>query len=86
MLEDKIGAFPTRIIQLPRPERAAGRSASREDRTMAEPTQLQLAHIHAERDAFVARWLKERPSTDLREALTAAFSAGATSALIHTGP
>ncbi|RPE73776.1 MULTISPECIES: hypothetical protein [unclassified Frondihabitans] len=53
---------------------------------MAEPTQLQLAHIHAERDAFVARWLKERPSTDLREALTAAFSAGATSALIHTGP
>ncbi len=53
---------------------------------MAELTQLQLAHIHAERDAYVARWLKERPRTDLREALSAAFSAGATSALTHTTP
>ncbi|WP_157887925.1 hypothetical protein [Frondihabitans sp. PAMC 28766] len=51
---------------------------------MAELTQLQLAYLQAERDAYVARWLKNRPDVDLREALSAAFSAGATTALTHT--
>ncbi|WP_158614303.1 hypothetical protein [Frondihabitans sp. PhB188] len=49
------------------------------------PTQQQLAHIHQDRDAFVARWLKDHPNLDLREALSTAFSAGATAALTHAG-
>jgi hypothetical protein len=48
------------------------------------PTQQQLDQIQADRDAYVARWLIQRPSVDLREALTAAFSAGVHAGLTRT--
>jgi hypothetical protein len=45
------------------------------------PTPQQLARLHADRDAFVASWLKDHPEVDLREPLTSAFSAGVTAAV-----
>lgn len=85
--EDRIS--PTRLINTHPPTHNVppdGHSPARKNDTVPiSPTQQQLAHIHQDRDAFVARWLKDHPNLDLREALSTAFSAGATAALTHAG-